>query len=98
MSVQNFGDLGIDHGANGTFLHIDDGHIVAQVYGGTAWENILAASPDVYEALKAHTAARDHHKDCIRCDWEPCEEWWKLYWIAVGLTDAAQAKAEGRSE
>lgn len=66
--------------------------------GTVVKSSVRYATPEMYEALKAHQAARNHHKDCIRCDWEPCQEWWELYWIAVELTDTSLAKAEGRTE
>ncbi len=75
--------LTIDRGANGTFL-LNDGWVVAEVYGEAEWEHKFAASEDMYEALKAYQ--QYVHQADGPCHCQLCE-----------TINKAVLKAEGRS-
>lgn len=74
---------------------VEDGIILGTI---SSKENAdkFAASDLMLEALKAHNEAREHHKNCIRCDWEPCQYWWPLWHKAGALTLNAIKAAEGK--
>jgi len=57
---------------------------------------LIAAAPEMYEALKAKAAAYEHHDECEDCmDGDLCEVGADLYQAAYKTGQAALAKAEG---